>query len=274
MTSPIRMVSVPVDELAQEIRRVDGNHTLGAGALAEALLPFLSRFTAAPVREEGGAWTLDDMRELVSDEQVRHLVSATDVAQGRIRLRDILNALATREEAPAEAGDDVQRTMDGETVCGFKVAAWRFIGPNDGDEARFGHRYCEHWSTVGNAPKRVERLFTEGQLRAALRAQPQAREEAQPLGPDLHAIAKDAAERVHKNGGCVPQMAYAPILFALQDAMKATPPAPEAEKLRVAVDALTLIADVKTAAPVSTARQALAALQQDALSAAPGEAGE
>lgn len=55
MTPPIRMVSVPVDELAQEIRRVDGNHSLGAGALAEALLPFLSRFTAAPVREEGGA---------------------------------------------------------------------------------------------------------------------------------------------------------------------------------------------------------------------------
>ena len=33
----------------------------------------------------------------------------------------------------------------------------------------------------------------------------------------LEAIAKDAAERVHKNGGCVPQLAYAPILFALQD---------------------------------------------------------
>lgn len=31
-----------VDDLAQEIRRVDGNHDLGAGALAEALMPFLS----------------------------------------------------------------------------------------------------------------------------------------------------------------------------------------------------------------------------------------
>jgi hypothetical protein len=30
-----------VDELAQEIRRVDGNHDLGAGALAEALTPFI-----------------------------------------------------------------------------------------------------------------------------------------------------------------------------------------------------------------------------------------
>ena len=30
-----------VDELAQEIRRVDGDRSLGAGALAEALTPFL-----------------------------------------------------------------------------------------------------------------------------------------------------------------------------------------------------------------------------------------
>lgn len=32
-----------VDDLAQEIRRVDGRHTLGAAALAEALMPFLAR---------------------------------------------------------------------------------------------------------------------------------------------------------------------------------------------------------------------------------------
>lgn len=31
-----------VDQLANEIRRVDGGHSLGAGALAEALLPFLT----------------------------------------------------------------------------------------------------------------------------------------------------------------------------------------------------------------------------------------
>ena len=33
---------VNVDNLAQEIRRVDGNHDKGAAALAEALMPFLS----------------------------------------------------------------------------------------------------------------------------------------------------------------------------------------------------------------------------------------
>jgi len=73
---------------------------------------------------------------------------------------------------PPAATEDAHRTMDGETVWGFKVAAWRYVGPQDPDDARFGHRYCEHWSTVGNAPKKVERLFTEDQLRAALSAAP------------------------------------------------------------------------------------------------------
>jgi hypothetical protein len=40
-----------VDDLAQEIRRVDGNHNLGAGALAEALMPFLA---ARPVSHGEG----------------------------------------------------------------------------------------------------------------------------------------------------------------------------------------------------------------------------
>lgn len=32
-----------VDTLAQEIRRVDGSHSLGAGALAEKLMPFIEK---------------------------------------------------------------------------------------------------------------------------------------------------------------------------------------------------------------------------------------
>jgi len=39
---PVVPVGVSVEALAQEIRRVDGRHTLGAGALAEALLPFIA----------------------------------------------------------------------------------------------------------------------------------------------------------------------------------------------------------------------------------------
>ena len=36
-----------VDDLAEEIRRVDGSNSLGAGALAEALMPFILRAVAA-----------------------------------------------------------------------------------------------------------------------------------------------------------------------------------------------------------------------------------
>ena len=35
------------DKLAAEIRRVDGDHSLGAGALADALTPFIEREAAA-----------------------------------------------------------------------------------------------------------------------------------------------------------------------------------------------------------------------------------
>lgn len=44
--SPSKVDDVPaidVDELAQEIRRLDGSHSMGASGLAEALIPFLER---------------------------------------------------------------------------------------------------------------------------------------------------------------------------------------------------------------------------------------
>ena len=36
-------MSAPVDVLAQEIRSIDGSHSMGAGRLAEALMPFIER---------------------------------------------------------------------------------------------------------------------------------------------------------------------------------------------------------------------------------------
>lgn len=48
-----------IDTLAQEIRRVDGSHSLGAGALAEALMPFISAALSEqslPVRVKELEW--------------------------------------------------------------------------------------------------------------------------------------------------------------------------------------------------------------------------
>lgn len=42
-----------VDALANEIRRVDGNNSLGAGALAEALMPFLQAHSATKGENNG-----------------------------------------------------------------------------------------------------------------------------------------------------------------------------------------------------------------------------
>ena len=64
----------------------------------------------------------------------------------------------------------VGRDAAGETVHGFRVAAYRETHPEHGD--KFGHRYSEHWSTPNTRDPRVkvERLFTEEQLLAAIAA--------------------------------------------------------------------------------------------------------
>lgn len=66
--------------------------------------------------------------------------------------------------------DLIERDLKGETVCGFRVAAYRETHPEHGD--KYGHSYSEHWSTPNTRDPRVkvERLFTEDQLRAALRS--------------------------------------------------------------------------------------------------------
>src|SRR5690606_3329012 len=43
---PAQRQTIHVDDLAQEIRRVDGNHSMGAAALAEALMPFVTSGSA------------------------------------------------------------------------------------------------------------------------------------------------------------------------------------------------------------------------------------
>lgn len=62
----------------------------------------------------------------------------------------------------------VGRDAAGETVFGLRVAAYRETHPEHGD--RYGHAYSEHWSTPNyNHPNvKVERLFTEDQLRDTL----------------------------------------------------------------------------------------------------------
>lgn len=80
--------------------------------------------------------------------------------------------MPANQSTPEATRADVTRELSGESVCGFRVAAYRETHPEHG--AKFGHHYSEHWSTPNSRDPRVtvERLFTEDQLRQALSATP------------------------------------------------------------------------------------------------------
>lgn len=60
---------------------------------------------------------------------------------------------------------------------------------------------------------------TDDQWAAAINAAPKFIDES--LGQDwLHDAVVDASERLSKNTGLPPQLCYAPIMFAMQDALK------------------------------------------------------
>lgn len=63
-------MTITVDDLAQEIRRVDGDHSLGAGALAEAIMPFIeaAMVPAPPIAASPKEWPKPDDRMRFLDE--------------------------------------------------------------------------------------------------------------------------------------------------------------------------------------------------------------
>jgi hypothetical protein len=82
-------ISDEIDALAQEIRRVDGENRLGAGALAEALQPFL---TELQHRREAGSLAQD----------VVDLVIAARVVAYEDQSTEAIRALDKAAEAFAE----------------------------------------------------------------------------------------------------------------------------------------------------------------------------
>jgi len=95
-----------------------------------------------------------------------------DAYQGDKLVRKGTDTTDQQAVTVAQEGD-VVRDIASETVCGLRVAAYRETHPEHGD--KYGHTYSEHWSTPNtrNPAVRVERLFTETQLRAAIAASPE-----------------------------------------------------------------------------------------------------
>lgn len=93
-------VKIDVDDLAQEIRRVDGKHSLGAAALAEALLPFLSR-TAEPVKVPSNAISVVGVPEF--DALMDHIYENGTASEGVLPLANAFaRALLARYGQPAQ----------------------------------------------------------------------------------------------------------------------------------------------------------------------------
>lgn len=117
LSRPAPVAGFTVDDLAQEIRRVDGNHDLGAGALAEALMPFLSAPVAGEavawdhaVRYEGFDWRLassfpPDMRKYI--------------LSGDMPKWESIPLYATPQPAAARGGEVFWRVRNGESERGL-----------------------------------------------------------------------------------------------------------------------------------------------------------
>lgn len=135
-------MTIELDDLANEIRRVDGDHNLGAGALAEALLPWLVDHGATPsdVWLEGpvtDAAALKEERQgavCIDDEgvvrQLRHpnpLMGHGWTAWGNAPLRP---------EELVRGGKPVWLVRFGPTRPG--VAASGATGAPDADRCRYG----------------------------------------------------------------------------------------------------------------------------------------
>jgi len=233
--------------------------------------------TAAPVREEGGA--VDDAVKIATDlhhayEQLIYglpkYLEAENLTDEENMIREAwitldvtahrLAALATREEAPAEAGEEWKREDYGNSTLLYtlKQKGWSKGEP----------------IMVNDKTVRVEfdgdREPVITAVLSALRAQPQAREEAQPVCLEIPLSNHMRVTLEYDADGSRTAMlwneANEPIADGEAPALT-TPPASEAEKLRAAVQALDKIGNGGVYFAAGDMRdlalQALAAQQQE-----------
>lgn len=208
MTPPIRMVSVPVEliERVQEEFRLIRSKDTDAVYDTTLRLDLRLAITAAPVREEGGVVLAkrvspgEAINRAVGDEVLtaKALESITTAGWVFAHKDDI----ATREVAPAEAGALVSQI---DALLAIPEA---------------------------NLSSRIPYLARELLERSAkhLRAQPPAREEAQPVAWVVRK-GLSTGSLFYTERGQNADLPDGTLLYT-------TPPAPEAENLRVAVEAL------------------------------------
>lgn len=94
-----------VDDLAQEIRRVDGDNPLGAGALAEAIMAFLDR--SPPPHTISGERVSEERLAILADMRKHYDTGRMDMWAGEfVKSREVASMAAEllALRAPASAG--------------------------------------------------------------------------------------------------------------------------------------------------------------------------
>lgn len=127
--------------------------------------PASGTITAAPVREEGGAVDKFDADLIeVLDGQVWKDIQSTMFRLTRSQAVRLRAALATREEAPADHVSDARQMVEAPAEAGALVGLVDYLENMRAE-------------TITDEGRKIMTEWID-----ALRAQPQAREEAQPVG--------------------------------------------------------------------------------------------
>lgn len=165
--APAVKVKAPsVDDLAQEIRRVDGNHSLGAGALAEALMPFIR----SALCEDAGADYMTATQTEMQKPENDGLFSTPAVNLHDCYRRE----QATKPFTPAPASDDlVERlgriphlfageaqariTSDAATIASLRAEAEKLAGRIRTQETRIS----SDAATISGLEAHIMHLDTE-----------------------------------------------------------------------------------------------------------------
>ncbi|QRY69217.1 hypothetical protein JVX98_13430 [Ensifer sp. PDNC004] len=167
---------IDIDALAQEIRRVDGNHSLGHGALAEALAPFIAALSR-PIDPKA---EVEPVAELVSGSVLDNGTQLYEIrVLNREACRDGLKLFASPsivapvgvkplEWMPEATDDDGYSSTIAKTPFWFQYDVWRLkegcawkaagLPTIDGEAPTFGSRDEAIAAVNGNYADRVLEL--------------------------------------------------------------------------------------------------------------------
>jgi hypothetical protein len=166
--------------LAQEIRRVDGNHSLGAAALADALMPFITSQTPARVVSDDRLLRIGELIRTQDNRITSHPIFVVEEVEtvygvdpqydGILAWVDGDGQVPDEEAAELEAGyQDGNPIPKGYTRTGY-VERWRFV------TACFTEEGCKDYLRSNGHNLRRPRIYVHSgwrnaewiELRAAL----------------------------------------------------------------------------------------------------------